>query len=167
MGIRITKRTALLLMLDIVATYLAYYLASVLTDLLGEVFANNEIYFMVGILAIVNIIVLAMFHLYNNLWEYASVDEAIQIVLALGLSTLAGAVFLWIINVRLPIRVYVVAWFLLIFFCGGMRGVYRVMRSKRRGVSSPNAPRIVRARWWWVPVKPGRSSSTAWSTKIR
>lgn len=137
MGIRITKRTALLLMLDIVATYLAYYLASVLTDLLGEVFANNEIYFMVGILAIVNIIVLAMFHLYNNLWEYASVDEAIQIVLALGLSTLAGAVFLWIINVRLPIRVYVVAWFLLIFFCGGMRGVYRVMRSKRRGVSSP------------------------------
>lgn len=136
MGIRITKRTALLLAFDIVVTFLAYYLAAVLTDLVSEVFPNNEIYFTIGILAIINIVVLAMFHLYNNLWEYASVDEAIQIVLSLGLSTLAGAVFLWVISVRLPIRVYFVAWFLLIFFCGGMRGIYRVLRQKRRSISS-------------------------------
>ena len=70
----ITKRTAILLLLDIVATYAAYWLASLLTDVEGEVFVNNEIYFMLGILALINVAVLGLFHLYNNLWEYARVD---------------------------------------------------------------------------------------------
>ncbi len=132
MTLRITKRTALLLLLDIVATYAAYWLASLLTDVEGEVFVNNEIYFTLGILAFINVAVLGMFRLYNNLWEYASIDEAMEIVLAVILSTLGGAVFLWIIDVRLPIRVFFVACFLLIFFMGGIRLVYRVIRQKRR-----------------------------------
>ncbi|RNL40764.1 nucleoside-diphosphate sugar epimerase [Paraeggerthella hongkongensis] len=136
MDVRITKRTALLLLLDIVATYAAYWLASLLTDVEGEVFVNNEIYFMLGILAIINVVVLGMFRLYSNLWEYASVDEAIQIVLAVVLSTLGGAVFLWVIDVRLPIRVFFVACFLLIFFMGGIRFLFRVMRQKGRALAS-------------------------------
>ena len=48
MDLRISKRTALLLLLDIVATYVAYWLASVRTDVRGFVFVNNEIYFMLG-----------------------------------------------------------------------------------------------------------------------
>lgn len=132
----ITKRTAILLLLDIVATYAAYWLASLLTDVEGEVFVNNEIYFMLGILALINVAVLGLFHLYNNLWEYASVDEAIQIVLAVVLSTLVGAVFLWIIDVRLPIRVFFVSCFMLIFFMGGIRLVFRVMRQKKRVLAS-------------------------------
>ena len=137
MDFRITKRTALLLFFDIAATYAAYWLASLLTDVVGEVFYNNEIYFMIGILALINVLVLGVFHLYNNLWEYASVDEAIQIVLSVALSTFVGAVFLWIIDVRLPIRVFFVALFLLIFFCGGMRMVYRVARRKKRAFANP------------------------------
>ena len=54
----ITKRLAILLLLDIVATYAAYWLASLLTDVEGEVFVNNEIYFMLGILALINVAVL-------------------------------------------------------------------------------------------------------------
>lgn len=137
MDAHITKRTALLLLLDIVATYAAYWLASLLTDVEGEVFVNNEIYFMLGILALINVAVLGLFRLYNNLWEYASVDEAIQIVLAVVLSTLIGAVFLWIIDVRLPIRVFFVSCFMLIFFMGGIRLVYRVVRQKKRVLASP------------------------------
>ncbi|MEG0619927.1 MAG: nucleoside-diphosphate sugar epimerase/dehydratase [Raoultibacter sp.] len=139
MDFRITKRTALLLLFDVIATYAAYWLASYLTDVYGEVFYNNEIYFMLGILALINVATLGAFRLYNNLWEYASVDEAIQIVLSLAFSTLAGAVFLWIIEVRLPIRVYFVASFLLIFFIGGIRMVYRVMRQKKRVLSVGHA----------------------------
>lgn len=136
MDAHITKRTAILLLLDIVATYAAYWLASLLTDVEGEVFVNNEIYFMLGILALINVAVLGLFHLYNNLWEYASVDEAIQIVLAVVLSTLVGAVFLWIIDARLPIRVFFVSCFMLIFFMGGIRLVFRVMRQKKRVLAS-------------------------------
>ncbi|NHM13390.1 polysaccharide biosynthesis protein [Xiamenia xianingshaonis] len=127
---RIAKRTAILLLLDIGATYLAYWLASLLTDVVEEVFINNEIYFVLGILAFINVVGLALMRMYTNLWEYAGVDEAIQICLSVILSTLAGAVFLWIIEVRLPIRVYFVATFLLIFLVGGTRLVFRLVRQK-------------------------------------
>lgn len=128
----INKKTALLLVGDIAATYAAYFLSSLLTNVFGEVFVNNEIYFILGILALVNVVLLAAFHQYNNLWEYASVDEAVQIVLVLLLSTLTGAVFLWVIDTRLPIRVLVVSWLLLVAMCGSMRGAYRFMRPRTR-----------------------------------
>ncbi len=140
MDFHITKRTAILLLLDIVATYAAYFFASVLTDLVGDVFATNEIYFMLGILALINVGTFGVFRLYNNLWEYASIDEVIQILLAVLLSTLIGAVFLWIISVRLPIRVFVVACFMLVFFMGGIRMVFRIMRSKGRALASAQHP---------------------------
>ncbi|WP_296130717.1 nucleoside-diphosphate sugar epimerase/dehydratase [uncultured Senegalimassilia sp.] len=125
-----------MLLLDIIATYLSYWLASILTNVKGEVFVNNEIYFVLGILAFINVVVLATFRLYNNLWEYASIDEVIQIVGATVLGTLGGAVFLWIIGTRLPIRVFVVSCFLLIFFMGGIRFVFRIMRQKGRAIAS-------------------------------
>ena len=136
LDVHITKRTALLLLLDIIATYLSYWLASILTNVKGEVFVNNEIYFVLGILAFINVVVLATFRLYNNLWEYASIDEVIQIVGATVLGTLGGAVFLWIIGTRLPIRVFVVSCVLLIFFMGGIRFVFRFMRQKGRAIAS-------------------------------
>ena len=52
-----------------------------------EVFTSNEIFFILGILAVVNIAIMGAFRLYNNLWEYASVDEALQIVLSVVIST--------------------------------------------------------------------------------
>ena len=136
LDVHITKRTALLLLLDIIATYLSYWLASILTNVKGEVFVNNEIYFVLGILAFIIVVVLATFRLYNNLWEYASIDEVIQIVGATVLGTLGGAVFLWIIGTRLPIRVFVVSCFLLIFFMGGIRFAFRFMRQKGRAIAS-------------------------------
>lgn len=136
MDLLITKRTAVLLLLDVAATYVAYWFASVLTGLTGEVFATNEIYFVLGILAIINVVVLAMFRLYNNLWEYASIDELIQIMIAVMLSTLAGAAFLWVIGVRLPIRVFVVSCLMMLFLAGGIRMVFRIMRSKGRAFLS-------------------------------
>ncbi len=132
----ITKRTALLLLLDIVATYVSYWLASILTNVKGEVFVNNEIYFVLGILALINIVALAAFRLYNNLWEYASIDEVFQIVFAIVLGTLGGAVFLWVIGTRLPIRVFAASCLLNIFFMGGIRFAFRVMRQKGRAISS-------------------------------
>lgn len=131
MEFRFTKRMALLVVLDIAVTYVAYWLASNLTDVYHEVFANNEIYFMLGILALINVAFMAVFRLYGNLWEYASVDEMLQIVLSVLVSTLFGAAFLWIINVRLPIRVFAVSAIILILLMGGSRVVWRVVRGKR------------------------------------
>ena len=139
----INKRTSLLLVADVAATYLAYFLSSLLTNVLDEVFTSHEIYFVIGVLALINIMVLALFRLYNNLWEYASIDEAVQIMLALMLSTLGGAVVLWAIGDRLPIRVSFAAWLMLTLFCGGVRALFRVMPLQMRKFAAPvaNQPR--------------------------
>lgn len=113
-----------------VSTFIAYWAASWLTNVYGEVFIDNEIFFTLGILALINIVILGAFRLYNHLWEYASLEEALQIVLAVVLATLTGAAFLWIINVRLPIRVFAGACILLVFLIGGSRMVYRITRRK-------------------------------------
>ena len=84
---------------------------------------------------------MALFRSYNNLWEYASIDELIRILVSLALSTLVGAVFLWVIGTRLPIRVYVVAFILLVLFCGGIRLWYRIFRSKGRQITSTSTDR--------------------------
>ena len=131
MGFRVTKRMALLLVLDIVATLVAYWLASALTDVYDQVFFNNEIFFQLGILALINVAFMAALKLYNALWEYASIDEMLQIVLSVFLSTLFGAVFLWVIGVRLPIRVFFAAAILLVLLMGGYRMAWRIIRGKR------------------------------------
>ena len=141
MDLHIAKRTAPLLIMDIIATYVAYWLASLLTNVFDEVFTSNEIFFILGILAVVNIAIMGAFRLYNNLWEYASVDEALQIVLSVVISTLVGAVFLWVINVRLPIRVFIGASILLVVLMGGYRLRWRIKRRKKRAVSGDNVDR--------------------------
>lgn len=132
MNIGITRKTAILLLIDIIATYVAYWAASFLTGLTDEVFATNEIYFILGILGLINVAGFALFRLYNNLWEYAGINELLQILLAVLLSTLAGAAFLWIIQVRLPIRVFVTACILLTLLMGGVRLLFRIARQKKR-----------------------------------
>ncbi len=141
MDLHIAKRTAPLVLLDIIATYVAYWLASMLTNVYDEVFVSNEIFFILGILAVINVAMMGAFRLYNNLWEYASVDEAIQVVFSVVLSTLVGAVFLWIIDVRLPIRVFIGSAILLVFIMGAYRMVWRIMRRRKRAFSGSDMER--------------------------
>ena len=141
MDLQFSKRTAFLILWDIAATFIAYFLASWLTDMLGEeVFVTHEIYFIIGMAVVVNLLSFALFRLYNNLWEYASLEDALRIVLAVGLATLVTAVFLWAIGQWFPIRIYFVSMFLMIFFVGGSRILFRVVRSKRRELE--RAPRM-------------------------
>ena len=146
MDIQFTRRTGLLILWDIAATFAAYFLASWLTDMLGEeVFATHEIYFIVGTAVVVNLISFALFRLYNNLWEYASIDEALRIVIAVGLSTLFTAVLLWAIGQWLPIRIYFVSMILMILLVGGARFGFRFAKSKRHEFGSEK-PKLSRPR---------------------
>lgn len=132
MDIQLNRRTALLVLWDIAATFIAYFLASWLTDMMGEeVFVTHEIYFIVGTAVVVYLLSFALFRLYNNLWEYASIDEALRIVLAVGLATLVTAVFLWAIGQWFPIRIYFVSMILMMVFAGGSRFGFRFVKSKR------------------------------------
>ena len=114
MGLQFSRRTALLMLWDIAATFLAYFLASILTGLYSEVFATHEIYFIIGVAVVVNLLTYGLFQLYNSLWEYASLDDAFRIILAVGLGTLVTAVVLWMLEHWIPIRIYFVQMFLMI-----------------------------------------------------
>ena len=132
MDIQFNRRTALLILWDIASTFIAYFFASWLTDMLGEdVFVTHEIYFIIGTAVVVYLVSFVVFRLYNNLWEYASIDEALRIVLAVGLATLFTAVFLWAIGQWFPIRIYFVSMVLMILFVGGSRFGFRFAKSKR------------------------------------
>lgn len=141
MDFRFSKRAVWLLVFDIIATYAAYLLGSLLTNVFDEVFVNNEIYFIIGILALIDVAVFACFKLYNNLWEYAGIHEALQIVASAFIGTFIGAVFLWVIGVRLPIRVFFAAAIILVFLQGGMRMVWRLYyKNKGMITRKKNAP---------------------------
>lgn len=137
MEFRFTKRTAFLVVWDIAATFLSYWLGSVLTLQDKFLFATHEIYFILGIAVVINLLTYMAFRLYNNLWEYASTDDMLRIVVAVGLGILVSAVFLWTIGEWVPIRVYCVALILQVIFIGGIRMQYRVMRSKKREFAAP------------------------------
>ncbi len=134
MDIRFTKRTAFLIIWDIAATFLSYWLAALLTGLVGEVFDSHEIYFVLGVAVVVNLLTFVVFRLYNNLWEYASTDDMLRIVVAVGLGTLIAAVLLWTLGQWIPIRVYFVTLFLMLLLAGGARMFFRIMRSKKRAL---------------------------------
>lgn len=136
MELRFTRRTAFLMVWDVLATFLSYLFASLLTLQFDELFATHEIYFVIGVAAIVNLGFFALFRLYNDLWEYASIDDALRICAAVAVATLVSAVFLWVIGFWLPIRVYVVALVIMVFFTGGIRMVYRLKRSHGRRLRS-------------------------------
>ena len=134
MNFNITRRAAALVLLDIALCFAAYISASYLTNVEDFMFHDNEIYFALGILAIINICVFTLFRLYNSLWEYASIHEVIKIVAAVGLASLIGATFLWLIGMRLPIRVYVVSFVLLMIFSGGTRLGFRIFKRHKHSI---------------------------------
>lgn len=120
-------------------TYLAYFLASWMTNVYGEVFTSTDVLFAIGLLALVNVAVLSAFHLYNNLWEYASVNEALQIILAVGIATFGGGVLQYAIGIeRLPIRVYFTAFVLLVLMLGASRMVFRIRHAHKHRFDREN-----------------------------
>jgi FlaA1/EpsC-like NDP-sugar epimerase len=117
---------------DIVATYLAFTLASIGTQQTEGLFETTDFLFLFGILAAINVAVFLVFRLYNNLWEYASASEMFQLVYASALGIFLGALIHFVADVRLPLRVYFIAWVLYLFMAGGARFLFRIVYQNRR-----------------------------------
>lgn len=128
---QVNRRMLFLILFDVLATYVAYSLSAILTGMVGEVFESTAVLFYFGILALINLAIFSLFRLYINIWEYASIDEAMQIFAAVSLGAFAGAMILWPIGIsqtHIPIRVFFGAWLLLLLFVGGSRMGFRGLR---------------------------------------
>ncbi|MGI6217080.1 MAG: polysaccharide biosynthesis protein [Coriobacteriales bacterium] len=125
---KLTTRVIVLVFWDIFATYAAYLLATVGTGQAEDVLVSTDVLFYIGLIAIINIVVFAAFRLYNDMWEYASAPETLKIVAATALATFLSAALLFLVSIRFPIRVYFVAWLILLVFVGGARYMFRIIR---------------------------------------
>jgi FlaA1/EpsC-like NDP-sugar epimerase len=144
-NVKLTGRSVFLVVWDILATYLAYVLAAFGTRQAEGIFATTDFLFLFGIVAVINVAAFLAFRLYNNLWEYASMSEIMQLVYATVLAAFIGALVHYVAGERLPIRVYFVAWVLLLFFTGAARFAFRFYR-RSKGIIDKRPPAESRRR---------------------
>lgn len=126
-------RRILLAAADMLIINLALYLALYIRFDTDIPYTYYE--FAVQSLIIIPMIQLGIFYLfglYRSLWEYASIEEMVQIFLA----TLSAAVFnlaiRFITGNVLPLPVYVAEWMLMCLLVGGSRLSYRFIRKAKR-----------------------------------
>ena len=84
------------------------------------------------VLVAIKIVTFFYFKLYENLWRYAGVLDVLQIVIAVGTANAIAISFLFLIQANLPRSIYVLSFILDVFFIGGSRFGYRVLRELTR-----------------------------------
>lgn len=123
-------RTALFIILDIISVFSTLYLSLGLRIGFNEITAEdkNKILITGMVMVILTIGTYFAVKLYNTMWEYASVDEVIKIVL----SNIGILVAIFIINsiflISFPRSLYPISIMLLTILTGGSRFSYRVLR---------------------------------------
>ncbi|KGM96439.1 nucleoside-diphosphate sugar epimerase [Clostridium novyi A str. 4552] len=95
------------------------------------------VFFKVSIVPVIVISVIcnAIFHLYDCIWKYASIDELISIVYSVSLSNIIFIFYSYFISYKLlsfvhyrfPATVHIIFWVLSILALGGTRFIYRVV----------------------------------------
>lgn len=68
------------------------------------------------------------FRLYNSIWEYASIEEFINVVAAVSLGNLMGIIYYISVDFTLYPGIYLMAFVFEIAIIGGIRFMYRVFR---------------------------------------
>ena len=121
-----------LVLLDVVATAIAFVVATWGTGVFDYSLNIHGFSLYVGCLSLVNVAVFAACQMYSTLWEYASVDEAGRIVAVTLLGAVVGDVLVAVaFGQRLPIRVYAVAWVIVLVVSGASRFAIRLYSSSR------------------------------------
>lgn len=145
---RILIRSLPLVVLDVAATVVAFLIAAWGTKA-GEIDLASPFFMgQMALLSPVNVAVFGVFRMYNSLWEYASVDDAARIVLATLVGSIIGDVLgALVFDARMPFRVYVCAWAILLVICGMARFAIRVNSKGRSwsflGAESPGQARTL------------------------
>lgn len=149
---RITRKGVLralpLGIVDVFGTFAAFSVAAWGTQTGGYVFADPGAFGYIALFAAVNVCVYAIGRMYSCLWEYASMDEAMRLVIASLLGSVLGDLLGYVIfDARFPFRVYLVAWVLFLGISAAGRFAVRVYSGKKSwslfGVSAKGAPRSV------------------------
>ncbi|MSU00250.1 polysaccharide biosynthesis protein [Tissierella pigra] len=133
-----SRRAVFLMFMDIIAINISCLLAIYINfDRWNPIFEKKELVvrYMV-VITIIKIITFGFFKLYNSLWEYASIDEMIEVVAAVITANILSVIFLTFANIGLPRSIYVIAPMMEVLLVGGSRFFYRIFRRIKHGMTS-------------------------------
>lgn len=82
-------------------------------------------------ITLIKILVFAYFGIYNSLWRYASIDELVQVVVAVILANAGMISYLYVMNIHFPRSTYLLVTILDIMYIGGVRFSYRFLRKMK------------------------------------
>lgn len=124
-----------LAILDVVATGIAYVLAAWATGSLEDMLETGSFSQMIAFISFINVLLFSLGRMYNSLWQYASIDELLRVVIVTLASSLVSNIAVGsIFGQYLSYRVCIVAWIILCVVCGASRFAIR-MYSSRKGWS--------------------------------
>jgi FlaA1/EpsC-like NDP-sugar epimerase len=85
-----------------------------------------QVYLRYGlILSALGLIVFSLFNLYSNLWQYASIYEIVNIVMAVSLFTFISWIIFLFVPGTLPRSIFIMVWCILLISVGGIRLIRR------------------------------------------
>jgi FlaA1/EpsC-like NDP-sugar epimerase len=145
-----------LIIIDIICIFSSYWIAFLLRFLLDPVFIRHYVpaYYVDAFritmpwMTLICLGIFAAFRFYSTMWEFASTDELIQILIGTTVACAVSTVFSYFVFpalfvdssgnkiLRFPQSVYVIGWLLTIFFVGGYRFLIRIFHRKRKGKSN-------------------------------
>jgi len=127
-------RPVILIITDILLIYLSYIFAFLIRFEWRLDVSNFDTFVEVAfILVAIKVVTFFYFKLYENLWRYAGVLDVLQIVVAVGTANAIAISYLFLMQANLPRSIYVLSFILDVFFIGGSRFGYRVIRELTSG----------------------------------
>lgn len=140
---RILKKI-LLIFYDLAAVIIALILAKLIVDNNVEFGKSYYLYF--AFICVETIAIFSTLRLYKSLWRYASIPEAIRIVIACGIITLINLILILILKEYNAFEWYIVGAMFQFLFTLASRFIYRVLRyAKTSSLIAPNkeVPRVM------------------------
>ena len=133
-------RIVFLVLLDAISLNLAVFLSLWFrfeldfSRVIGTSYLSNALKF-APYYTVIGIAVFAIFNLYNSLWEYASLDEAIRIVAACAVVDVISFVIMKLFSMRMPMSFHFLNGILLAILILLIRFSYRLIRRNWRHLS--------------------------------
>ena len=132
---KLLLRRICLIVMDMVLISLASFLAlatrfDLKIDTIEPNFMNTMIRTM-PLLVMMTLVVFAIFRIYNSLWEYASIQELVNVAIACAVSTGLQMMYVIMTQGNMPRSYYLLYYFILVIFTGGTRILYRFIRNKK------------------------------------
>jgi FlaA1/EpsC-like NDP-sugar epimerase len=92
------------------------------------------------IATIIKLMCFIIFKLYNSLWSYAGIYEAMRLITALIISNAIVVSLVTILSISIPLSIFIMTFFIETLFMGGTRFLYRVLRRIKQRAFSYTEP---------------------------